>query len=596
MVRSLPGTSALILLWTLANAAVPNLLIVVMGRVIAGLPAAIHHGMSSGAGHHLTAVLIVFGVLLCATFMLTPIQTGLSMISKVRVTHYLQRRLMEAVSTPTGIEHLEDPKVLDRLALAQGSLMSYFPGDAPMNLANNVANRLQGLVACVVIGVFRWWMGLAILILWMFVRIPQRRRTLAAVRMFSGEAGVMRRAQYFTSLATTAPAAKEVRIFGLGGWIVDQLRKHWSDGMKASWEVTTSTYRYMPILALPVFVVFALVCTYLAHGAWVGAISVSTIAVVLTLMPRTYIVGAYTIAASTLEWTLSSFPELEGLEHELRAPVIDGPSAPVGSMPRESIVFDKVTFAYPGADRAVFSELDLEIEAGRSTAVVGVNGAGKTTLVKLLGRLHLPSTGRILVDGRDLSEFSPGEWQRRIAVVFQDFSQYPVSALENITFGAIEALGDLEGAQRSAQRAGALDFLESLPRGLDTVLSRSYADGTDLSGGQWQRVALARALFATEHGAGVLVLDEPTAQLDVRGEAAFYEHFLEITGGLTTVVISHRFSTVRLADVICVLEGGKVIERGSHNELMVLRGKYAEMFAMQAARFADAEPDAEQSA
>jgi ATP-binding cassette, subfamily B, bacterial len=223
---------------------------------------------------------------------------------------------------------------------------------------------------------------------------------------------------------------------------------------------------------------------------------------------------------------------------------------------------------------------------GRSTAIVGLNGAGKTTLVKLLSRLHDPTAGVIVIDGIPLTEIEPGSWQRQVSVVNQDFTRYPLSAWENVGFGSPAHLDDEAGIIAAARQAGALDLIEALPLGWDTVLSREYADGADLSGGQWQRVALARALFAIRHGARVLVLDEPTAWLDVRAEAEFFDRFLEITAGATTIVISHRFSTVRRAEQICVLDGGRIVEQGTHEALVARGGRYAEMFLTQAARFA----------
>jgi ATP-binding cassette subfamily B protein len=249
--------------------------------------------------------------------------------------------------------------------------------------------------------------------------------------------------------------------------------------------------------------------------------------------------------------------------------------------------FEGARFRYPGADRDVFSGLDLVLRAGRSTAPVGINGAGKTTLVKLLARLHDPTSGRIVVDGADLTSLRAAEWQRQVAVVFQDFAHYPLSFGENIGLGAPAHLSDVAGLTDAARRAGALDVLSGLPGGFDTVLSRSYDGGVELSGGQWQRVALARALFAVRHGAAILVLDEPTAWLDARGEADFFERFLDITEGTTTLIISHRFSTVRRADHICVLDEGRVLEEGDHSSLVAAGGRYARPFGLQAARFED---------
>jgi ATP-binding cassette subfamily B protein len=207
--------------------------------------------------------------------------------------------------------------------------------------------------------------------------------------------------------------------------------------------------------------------------------------------------------------------------------------------------------------------------------------------VKLLCRLHDPTDGRIVVDGVDLRELDPASWQQRIAALFQDFVQYKLSAADNVAFGDLGADASVDALERAAAMTGASRIVADLPGGWSTPLSRQFTGGADLSGGEWQRLALARAVHAVEGGAGVLILDEPTAALDVRGEAEVYDRFLELTQGLTTIVISHRFSTVRRADRIVVIEHGEVVEDGDHDTLVAAGGRYATMYELQAARFRD---------
>ena len=255
-----------------------------------------------------------------------------------------------------------------------------------------------------------------------------------------------------------------------------------------------------------------------------------------------------------------------------------GGTAPAPALARE-VRFDGVHFAYT-PDRPVLAGLDLTLPAGTSTAVVGVNGAGKTTAVKLLTGLYRPARGRVLCDGVDLADVHPPDWQAHVAVVFQDFVRYELDLADNVAMGAV--------AHRTDE-VGICDVLAAVGLGgiaPDTPLTRLLPGGRDLSGGQWQRVALARALFAVRHGASLLVLDEPTAQLDARGEGEFYATFLDLTRGVTSLVISHRFSSVRRADRIVVLEDGRAAEHGTHDELVVAGGRYADLFAVQARRFA----------
>jgi ATP-binding cassette subfamily B protein len=259
------------------------------------------------------------------------------------------------------------------------------------------------------------------------------------------------------------------------------------------------------------------------------------------------------------------------------------------------IRFEQVGFRYPGSDREVFDGLDLELRRGEALALVGINGAGKSTLVKLLTGTYQPTRGRVTVDGVDLAMLSPAAleiWQRQIAAIVQDFVRFPLSVRDNVGFGRIERYDDEPGRLRAAEKAGVDELIDGLPLGWDTVLDKAWQDGADLSGGEWQRIALARALFAVQGGARVLVLDEPAAALDVRAEARLVAEYLDLTRGLTSLIISHRFSVVRDAHRICVLDGGRIVESGTHDELLEFGGRYAVMFRLQAERYLGGSEDA----
>jgi ABC-type multidrug transport system fused ATPase/permease subunit len=300
-------------------------------------------------------------------------------------------------------------------------------------------------------------------------------------------------------------------------------------------------------------------------------------------------VGTSAIAFGGLSWALdgaaapaAAVLRLEGAMEPAGA-LARGTRSAAG-LPAREIRFRDVRFAYPAGGAPVLEGFDLRIPAGSSLAIVGQNGAGKTTLAKLLCRLYDPQAGSILVDGVDLRELDVDGWRARVTAVFQDFIRFELPLRDNVAPGG----GAPDDAIRAAlAEAGAAGLAE-----LDTVLARGYPGGTDLSGGQWQRVALARALCAVRLGAGLVLLDEPTAQLDVRGEAEIFERILAATRHVTTILISHRFSTVRHADRICVLERGRVVELGSHDELIALGGRYRTMFELQASRFGEGEEGA----
>ena len=587
-----PGLTWAVVAFAVGEAVMPNLTLVAMGRATGRIPAAAHDGLGSPAGHGLLAALAVAGVCYGVSLLRGPAQDALSAAVRARMTTVLQRRLVDAVGAPPGIAHLEDPDTLDKLANAQGQLMGLQPADAPMTIASQLGDRLSGVLACVVLMAFRWWLGLAVFAAWMAVRRPLAHLVRTRVGTFRAAGEPLRRAWYLFALATRPGAAKESRVFGLSGWLAARHRASYFEGMTPTWTEIRRLSGRVVVVSVGVFGVYALGAGSLGWAAYHREIGLGTLAVMLTMLPSSMSVGSVTMTDFTLEMMLTAIPDLDALTAALAPGPAPDPHAaeaaadPAG-LPRREIVFEQVAFRYPGGTTDVVSGLDLVLPAGRSTALVGVNGAGKTTLVTLLARLREPTGGRILVDGEPLAGLRVRDWQRQVAVVYQDFTRFPLTAAQNIGLGLLSDPPDQGMLEDAAERAGAADFIRKLPQGWNTVLSPQYTDGTDLSGGQWQRVALARALYAVSRGATVLVLDEPTAQLDVRSEAAFYDRFLEITAGATSVVISHRFSTVRRADRIAVLDGGRITELGDHDELLEAGGAYADMFRRQAARFAD---------
>ncbi|HEX5404589.1 MAG TPA: ABC transporter ATP-binding protein [Pseudonocardiaceae bacterium] len=572
--------------WVVAGALMPALVVGALGVVVGQVPGAIRDGMGSDAGEHLIIALVVAALIYAVSLILDPIGNALGTTAKSRITGELQSRLLTAVSGPVGVAHLEDADVLDRLARAEGTLTGYFPGDAPVTWVGILASRISGIIGCAVVAVYAWWLGLPLLVMWLLVR---RFVLVAVVRQATelrGQTTVMRRAWYFIGVGSKARDAKEIRVFGLADFVVARFRAEYRNAMRSASAGLKDLHRRALLCFVFVAAGYATALIMIANDARTHVISLGSLAVLLPMLAVTMTTGSVTYDDITLAWTLAGLPDVDTLESELvgRRNELVG-TQEVSGLPREAVRLESVRFRYPTGSTDVLAGVDLELPAGTSTAIVGVNGAGKSTLVSLLSRLRDPTGGRITVDGIDVRDLDPEQWQRAVAIMPQEPARYPVSAHDNVAFGSLAHRDDKAGIEESARLSGFLEVVPTLPDGWDTVLSRELPGGVDLSGGQWQRLALARALFATRHGARLLVLDEPTAALDVRGEARFYGQFLDITRELTTVIISHRFATVRRADHICVLDGGRITERGTHDELVAAGGTYATMYEVQAARF-----------
>jgi ATP-binding cassette subfamily B protein len=396
-----------------------------------------------------------------------------------------------------------------------------------------------------------------------------------------------RHADYAFRMAVDPPAAKEMRLFGLVGWTIDRFVASRRRLFELQYRATRLRERPVIWCLLVVIGANLLVFWTLADAAASGRLDLDQVVVYAQVA-----VGTSMIAFGGLNWALdgAAAPVAAVLRLE---PAMQPAGAltpapaqphPADGLPAREVRFRDVTFAYPRTSEPVLDGFDLTIPAGSSLAIVGQNGAGKTTLAKLLCRLYDPQGGAIEVDGVDLRQIDADDWRRRVTAVFQDFVRFELPLRDNVApAGAPDE--DVLAALEQAGAAGLAD--------LDTPLARGYPGGTDLSGGQWQRVALARALCSLRLGAGVVLLDEPTAQLDVRGEAEIFDRILTATRDVTTILISHRFSTVRHADRICVLEHGRVVELGSHDELMAEGGRYHTMFELQAERFTAGEDEEE---
>jgi ATP-binding cassette, subfamily B, bacterial len=592
-----PGLSIMLGLFIVADGFLPILALVALGRAVGRIPAAVTHGLGSASGHSLLIGLAVGTAAYALSLLRSPTQDLLSAHTSAAMSTGMQRRLARAVCAPVGVEHLEDSAVLDQLAAASGELSTSGPADAPVALASAFGDRLSGFFACVVLATFRWYIGLLFFVGWSLLRPPLRRLLAERALLVRRATPELRHSWYYLGCSYRPAFAKEVRVFGLGRWILGRHREKWLAGMEPPWRHMRHFRNRTLLFGLGVAAMYVAGAGILALAAWHHDVNLGTVAVMLPMLYTTMQVGGVSAADVSLEQMLAAVPDLDDLIGRLRDPAAEaGPAlASAAGRPARTICFESVAYRYPGGGAPVYEGLDLELTAGQSLALVGSNGAGKTTLVTLLARLREPTGGRITVDGIDLRDMDPRSWQRQVAVVNQDFGRYPLTARENVAFRDLAADGlsadfDEAALKKAAAAAGALEFIGALPRGWDTICAPGYHDGTDLSGGQWQRIALARALYAAAKGARVLVLDEPTAQLDIRAEAAFYNRFLELTAGLTTMVISHRFATVRRAERIAVLDQGRITELGSHDELIAAGGSYAEMFAMQAARFAEASP------
>ena len=547
----------------------PALFAIAMGLLVAAVQ----------RGDSLVNPLAIVGIVFVLLQVLTPIQTAVSHNLGDRTAAYLYDRLTSGCVRPPGMGHLEDPALIGDMTVARdfdlgmtGPPLSY----SMDFIAGGLVGMVGGLAAAVVLFGFSWWAPPLLAGAWLATHWLLRESAVWHDRNTDAVRSAQRDADYAYRLAVDPPASKELRLFGLVQWTIERFVARRTHLHTLQYEATRLRERPLVWCLLIVTAANVIVGWTLVSAAADGRIALGEIVTYAQCAVATSM-----IAFGGLNWALDGASAPVAAVRRLLPAMASAGRLTSGrrsarGLPIRQIRFRDVTFAYPGG-APVLDGFDLTIPAGTSLAIVGQNGAGKTTLAKLLCRLYDPQSGAIEIDGVDVRELDLTEWRTRLAAVFQDFTRFELSLRDNVTpagapddvvYGALEAAG----AARLAR--------------LDTVLSRGYEGGTDLSGGQWQRVALARALSTVKEGAGVVLLDEPTAQLDVRGEAEIFERILAATRHCTTILISHRFSTVRHVDRICVLEKGKVVEFGTHAELMALNGRYRTMFDLQAQRFA----------
>jgi ATP-binding cassette subfamily B protein len=496
----------------------------------------------------------------------------------LRFNNHISLRLMRH-ATSLDLVSFEDPVFYDKMERTRRQGLDRMLASLA-GMAQQFLTLLSMLSAVILLYP---WLLLLLAVSTIPVFLGESRFALLNYSMLYRYTPERRELEYLRYLGASSESAKEVKIFGLGDYLADRFRglfeRFYAENRKLVIQRTThgALLNLAPTGAY--YVAYALILVRALSGA-------------LSIGDLTLATGAFSRSRSIMESLVSGLVGIAEQSLFIRdlfdffdskPSIISKPDARLVPRPiKIGFEFQNVSFSYPGSDKKVLSDVSFRFEAGEKIALVGENGAGKTTLVKLLARLYEPTEGRILLDGIDLRDYSVEELRHEIGVIFQDYMRYDMLASENIGFGRIEQLSDELRIQTSAEKSLAAPVISHLPKTYSQMLGRRFEGGVDLSIGQWQKIALARAYM---RDAQILILDEPTASLDARAEFGVYQRFVDLTAGKMAILISHRFSTVRMADRILVLEGGVIAEQGSHSELLALGGKYSELFELQAAGY-----------